>query len=270
MGYSQNHPAILSQDQSSSSNGSSIPLSPESHGSSLRSPRRHAPAPDEPSYLPLSFLSGAVRFFLPTRASVLGSASESDRNSCSESFLSKHSFSEDLNNCPSNSAVISASHPGSSDSGSLDYNEPSSHSLTVIETCDCTVCTQGSKLGSGSGPDNNSCTDSFLSKHSFSEDLNHMLGSTSEPDRNSCSDSILSKHSFDEDLNNSPPNSAFASYPDSLDSDSLNYNQPSSPKHLSTPAWRPRGDIMSSYSTPLSSAENRSPVTSASSPTQVS
>ena len=234
MGYSQDQPTTLSQPHSLSSNGSPAPFSPKSHGSLLQSSRRRSPAPlpapDEPPSLRLSVLSGADSLFLPTRA-----PGESDRNSCSDSFLSKHSFSEDLNNFPPNSAFISATRPDSPDSGSLNHNEPFSPSLPGTESCDCPVCTRGSELGSDSGPDHNSCTDS-LSKHSLSED---------------------------------PNNSArfiLVSHPNSLDSGSLNYNQPSSPEHLDTSDWRPSEAILSSHSTSLGPAENRpaSPVTASS------
>ena len=214
MGYSQDHPAIPS-----SSNGSSAPFSPNSHGSYLQSSRRHSPVPDEPSSLPLSILSGADWFFLPTRA-----PSESDRNSCSDSFLSKHSFSEDLNNFPPISAFISDSRPDSPDSGSLNYNEPFSPSLPGVENCNCTVCTRGSKLRLGSGPDQNSCTDSFIPKHSLSEGSNN-------------SARIIP-----------------ASCSNTLDNGSLDYNQPSSSEHLNTSARRLGGTPLPTRASMLGSA----------------
>ena len=294
MGYSQDHPTILSS-------------------------RRHSPAPDEPPSLRLSILSGADSLFFSTHA-----PSESDRNSCSDSFLSKHSFSEDLNNFPPNSAFILDSRPDSSDSSSLNYNEPFSPSLPGIETCDCRVCTRRSKLGSDSGPDHNSCTDSFILKHSLSEDLNNSarfipasrsntldngsldynqpsssehrntsarrlsgtslptrtstLGSASELDHRSYSDPSFPKHSRSEDLNHSVPSPAFlsASRPNTPSSSSHDRTQLSSPEHLNASARRLSGTSASSHSTYSSPAENRpaSPVseavTSASNSTLVS
>ena len=152
--YPQDHPAIPSEDHSSSSNRRSIPFS---YGSPLQSPHRFSLVPDEPSspYQP----------FLSTRVSILGSASECDSNSYSDSVSSKHSFSEDLNNYPPTPAFISASRSNSLDSGSLNYNQPISPRLL----------TRVSELGSDSGRDHNSSSVYFLSgqsEHSFSEDLN--------------------------------------------------------------------------------------------------
>jgi len=128
MGYSQDHPAIPSQDHSSSSNGLSIPFSPKSHGSPLQSPRRLSPVTDEPSSLPsLSILSGPDRPSLPTRASTLGSASELDHKSYSDSSLPKHSRSEDLNHSTPSPAFLSASRPNTPGSSSHDRTLPSSY-----------------------------------------------------------------------------------------------------------------------------------------------
>ena len=127
MSYSQDHPAILSQDHPSSSNGLSISFSQKSHGSPLQSPRRLSPTPDEPSSLPShSILSGPDRPPLPTRASTLGSASELDHKSHSDPSLPKHSRSEDLNHSNPSPAFLSASRPNTPGSSSHDRTHPSS------------------------------------------------------------------------------------------------------------------------------------------------
>ena len=142
--YSQDHPAIPSQDHSSSSNRPFIPLS---HGSLLQSPRRVFPAPDEPSSPDQPSLS--------TRSSILS-------NTCSDSVSSKHSFSEDLNNYPPTPTFSLASRSNSLVSDSLDYNQPISPPLL----------TRAPELGSARGRDHNSSSDHLLSEHSFREDLN--------------------------------------------------------------------------------------------------
>ena len=227
MSHSQDLPTVPSQDHSSSSTGLSIPFSHKSHGPPLQSHRRLPPTPDEPSSpSSLSILSDPDQPSPLTRVSSLGPASERDRNSCSDSFFSKHSFSEDLNNYPP-SLAFSISRPNSPDSGSINYNEPFSSSLP----------TRASKLVSTS------------------------------------SDS-LSNRSFGEDSNNFAPSSAFvsASRPNSLDSGSFNYNQPFSPEHLGTSALRQSESFVYPHPTSSSPAENRPPlsVTSASSATLVS
>jgi len=131
MGYSQDHPAIPSQERSSPSNGLLIPFSPRSHGSPRQSPRRLSPAADEPSSLPSpSILSGSDRPPLPTRASTLGSASELDYKSYSDPSLPKYSRSEDLNHSSTfispSPPFLSASRPTTPGSSSRDRYQPSS------------------------------------------------------------------------------------------------------------------------------------------------
>jgi hypothetical protein len=139
MGYSQDHPAIPSQDHPSSTNGLSIPLSLRPHASPRQSPRRLSPAADEPSSLPSpSVLSGLDRPFLPTRASTLGSAHELDNKSSSDPSLPKYSRSEDLNHtsvltAPSPS-FLSASRPTTPGSSSRDRNPPSSFEYSSTST----------------------------------------------------------------------------------------------------------------------------------------
>ena len=219
--YSQDHPAIPSPDHSPSFNRSSIPFS---HGSPLQSPRRLSPASGESS--------GPDQPSSSTRASILGLASERDSNTCSDSVSSKHSFSEDLNNYPPTPPFFSASRSNSSDSGSLNYNQPVSPPLL----------TRASELGSTSGPDHNSSSDYFLSEQS--------------------------EHSFSEDLNSSAPSQAFfwAGRPSSLFSGSVDCNQLLSPENLAHLAF------VSSQSPPTSPAENRpaSPVNFPSGDTLVS
>jgi hypothetical protein len=131
MGYSQDHPAIPSQDRSASTNGLVIPFSPKFHGSPRQSPRRLSPAADEPSSLPSpSILSGSDRPSLPTRASTLGSASELDHKSYSDPSLPKYSRSEDLNHSSTfvspSPLFLSTSRPNTPGSSSRDRNQPSS------------------------------------------------------------------------------------------------------------------------------------------------
>lgn len=131
MGYSQDPPAIPSQDRSPSTNGLVIPFSPKFHGSPRQSPRRLSPAADEPSSLPSpSVLSGSDRPSLPTRASTLGSASELDHKSYSDPSLPKYSRSEDLNHSSTFTSpfppFLSTSRPNTPGSSSRDRNHPSS------------------------------------------------------------------------------------------------------------------------------------------------
>jgi len=133
MGYSQDPPAIPSQDRSPSTNALVIPFSPKFHGSPHQSPRRLSPAADEPSSLPSpSILSGSDRPSLPTRASTLGSASELDHNSYSDPSLPKYSRSEDLNHSSTSTFTspsppfLSTSRPNTPGSSSRDRNQPSS------------------------------------------------------------------------------------------------------------------------------------------------
>jgi len=132
MGYSQDHPAVPSQDHSSfSSNGLRIPFSAKSYGSPHQSPRRLSPAADEPSSLPSpSLLSGSERPSLPTRASTLGSESELDPRSYSDPSLPKYSRSEDLNHASAFAApspsFLTTSRPTTPGSSSRDRNQPSS------------------------------------------------------------------------------------------------------------------------------------------------
>jgi hypothetical protein len=128
MGYSQDPPAIPSQDRSPSTNGLVITFSPKFHGSPRQSPR---PAADEPSSLPSpSILSGSDRPSLPTRASTLGSASELDHKSYSDPSLPKYSRSEDLNHSSTFTSpsppFLSTSRPNTPGSSSRDRNQPSS------------------------------------------------------------------------------------------------------------------------------------------------
>ncbi|KAI9464264.1 hypothetical protein F5148DRAFT_187508 [Russula earlei] len=132
MGFSQDHPAIPTQDRPSSSNGLLIPLSPKSYGSPRQSPRRISPATDEPSSLPTtSILSGSERPPPPPRASTLGSADELDYKPRSDPSSFKYSRSEDLNHSPaitssSSPAFLSTSRPNTPGSSSRDRNQPSS------------------------------------------------------------------------------------------------------------------------------------------------
>jgi hypothetical protein len=130
MGYSQDHPAVPSQDYSSSTtNGLRIPFSPRSQSSPHQSPRRLSPAADEPSSLPSpSLLSGSERPSLPTRASTLGAESELDHKTYSDPSLPKYSRSEDLSHSSTFAApspsFLTTSRPNTPGSSSRDRNQP--------------------------------------------------------------------------------------------------------------------------------------------------